>query len=107
MGKVRAQQADGGVWANAWDVFRRTPSRGGRGHRAAVDVVVCFGCGGISRFSGIYIFKLARVYTTAGCERPRAVSVDLVKGLRQPANLPTENSCLPIPTRCTMYCAPT
>ena len=28
------------VWANAWDVFRRTPSRGGRGCRGAVD----FGC---------------------------------------------------------------
>ena len=36
-----------GVRANAWDVFRRTPSRGGRGRRAAVDFVVCFGCGGI------------------------------------------------------------
>ena len=24
------------AWANAWDVFRRTPSRGGRGRRAAV-----------------------------------------------------------------------
>ena len=26
------------VWANAWDAFRRTPSRGGRGRRAAVDL---------------------------------------------------------------------
>ena len=26
------------VWANAWDVFRRTPSRGGPGRRAAVDL---------------------------------------------------------------------
>ena len=26
------------VRANAWDVFRRTPSRGGRGCRAAVDL---------------------------------------------------------------------
>ena len=26
------------VWANAWDVFRRTPSRGGRGRRAAADL---------------------------------------------------------------------
>ena len=34
------------VWANAWDVFRRAPSRGGRGRRAAVDIVVCFGRGG-------------------------------------------------------------
>ena len=37
----------GRVWANAWDVFRRTPSRVGHGRRAAVDFVVCFGCGGI------------------------------------------------------------
>ena len=35
---------------NAWDVFRRTPSQGGRGRRVAVDSVVCFGCGGISCF---------------------------------------------------------
>ena len=41
----------GRVWANAWDVFCLPPSRGGRGRRAAVDFVVCFGCGGIfSRF---------------------------------------------------------
>ena len=26
------------VWANAWDVFRRTPSRGSRGRRVAVDL---------------------------------------------------------------------
>ena len=26
------------VWANEWDVFRCTPSRGGRGRRAAVDI---------------------------------------------------------------------
>ena len=33
----------GPVLANAWDVFRLTPSRGRRGRRAAVDFVVCFG----------------------------------------------------------------
>ena len=33
------------VWANAWDVFRRAPSRVGRGRRAAVNFVVCFGWG--------------------------------------------------------------
>ena len=26
------------VWANAWDLFRRTPSRGGRGRRSAVEL---------------------------------------------------------------------
>ena len=39
----------GRVWANAWDVFRRTPSRVGRGRRAAVDFVVCIGSGGFFR----------------------------------------------------------
>ena len=33
----------GRVWANAWDVFRHPQSRGGRGRRAAVGFVVCFG----------------------------------------------------------------
>ena len=66
---------------------------------------MCFGCGGISCFPGIHVCKF--VHTTSGCERPRAVSVDSVKGQRQPANLPTENSRPPIPTRCTIYCAPT
>ena len=46
----------GREWANAWDVFRRTPSRGGRGRRAAVNFVVCFGCGGISLFS-LFFFR--------------------------------------------------
>ena len=26
------------LWANVWDVFRRTPSRSGCGRRAAVDL---------------------------------------------------------------------
>ena len=43
------------VWANAWEVFRRTPYRGGRGRRAVVDFVVCFGCGGISFFSFFFV----------------------------------------------------
>ena len=38
------------VWTNAWDVYRRVPSRGGRGHRDAVDFVVCLGGAG-------FIFK--------------------------------------------------
>ena len=56
-------------------------------------------------FSMILYFQY--VHTTSGCERPRAVGVDSVKGLRQPANMPTENLRPPIPTRCTIYCAPT
>ena len=39
----------GRVWVNAWDVFSRMPSRVGRGRRAAVDFVVCFGWGGFFR----------------------------------------------------------
>ena len=34
------------VWATAWDVFRRAQPRDGRGRRADVDFVVCFGWGG-------------------------------------------------------------
>ena len=37
----------GRVWSNACDVFRRAPSRGGHGRRAAVDFVVRFGLGGL------------------------------------------------------------
>ena len=44
------------VWANAWDVFRRAPSRGGRGRRAAVDIVVYFGCGGFFR---VFFFRFS------------------------------------------------
>ena len=47
------------MWANAWDVFHLTPSRGGRGRRAAVNFVVCFGCGGISFFS-FFFFERTR-----------------------------------------------
>ena len=38
------------VWASAWDVFRRAPSRVGRGRRAAVAFVVCFGWSSFFRF---------------------------------------------------------
>ena len=37
----------GRVRANAWDVFRRALYRDGRGCRAAVDIVMCFGWGGL------------------------------------------------------------
>ena len=63
--------------------------------------------GFVSCVSGSYMFKFVHVYTSAGCERPRAVSVNSVKELRQPANLPTENSPPPIPTKCIIYFAPT
>ena len=77
------------------DVFPCMPSRVGRGHRAAVAFVGCFGWGGF--FSRVFSMSLHFQIRTS-----RAVSVDSVKGLRQPANLPAENSCPRIPTRCTV-----
>ena len=60
----------GRVWANAWDVFRRTPSRGGRGRRAAVDFVVCFGWGRF--FRGFFVFRFFFLQTqTASCASMR------------------------------------
>ena len=68
-------------------------------------------------FGGAFFFRVFHefsssnwftdVYTTAGCERPRAGSVDSVNGLRQTSNLPAENSYPPMPTRCTTYAFPT
>ena len=55
------------VWANAWDVFRRAPSRRGRGGQVAVDVVVCFW---VRRtFSWIFFFERTRpaASTTTPC----------------------------------------
>ena len=52
------------VWANAWDVFHCTPSRGGRGRRAAVDLfrgVFCLVFGWISCF--FCSFSLLRTHT--------------------------------------------
>ena len=40
----------------AWDVFPCTPSRGGRGRRAAVDFVVCFECGNIYMHFFVFFF---------------------------------------------------
>ena len=56
----RGIYGSGRVWANAWDVFRRAPCRGGRGRWAAVGFVVCFGCGGISCFFSFFFFERKR-----------------------------------------------
>ena len=42
------------MWAIAWDVFHHMPSQGGRGRRAAVDFVVCFGWGGFFFFCSFF-----------------------------------------------------
>ena len=85
----------GRIWTNAWDVVFRAMSRGGRGRRAAVDFVVCFGRGGF--FSLVFSMSLHLQIRTS-----RAISVDEVKGMRQPVNLPTENARPPISTMCTV-----
>ena len=45
------------VWAAAWDVLRRVPSRVGRGGRASVDFVVRYGLGGF--YGGFFVFNEA------------------------------------------------
>ena len=66
----------GRVWAHAWDVFPRMPSRVGRGRRAAVDFVVCFGWGGFfsvcfSFFVFVFFFERTR---PAASMRPSCLS---------------------------------
>ena len=48
------------VWDTAWDVFRRAPSRVGRGGRAARDFVVCFGLGGFLTFLFLFLMRQGR-----------------------------------------------
>ena len=53
----------GELWSNAWDVFRRAPSRGGRGRQAAVDFMVYFDWGGFLRevfFRFFFAFERTR-----------------------------------------------
>ena len=45
------------VRATAWDVFRRAPSRVGRGGRAAVDFVMCIGWGGFFSFFFSFLMR--------------------------------------------------
>ena len=40
--------------------LRRTTPRGGRNRPAAADLVVCFGCGGISCFFSLFFFERTR-----------------------------------------------
>ena len=45
------------VWAAAWDMFHRAPSRVGRGGRAAVDFVVGFVLGGFHRGFSSFLMR--------------------------------------------------
>ena len=60
----------GRVWANAWQAFRRTPSRDVGGRRAAVDFVVCFECGGV-----YFVFSMIGFAFSNSCTRPLAARV--------------------------------
>ena len=69
----------GRVWANERDVFHCTFSRGGRGHRAAVDFVGCFGCGGISFFFVVFFYSNAHGLLQIRCRLASFTSL-LVRG---------------------------
>ena len=89
----------GRVWANAWDVF----------FARRLEVIAVAGLMWVSwcAFGWAGFFRAFSMSLHFQIRRPRAVSVDWVRGLRQPANLPTENSRPLIPTRCPVWCAPT
>ena len=61
----------GRVWANAWQAFRPTPSRGVRGRWPAVDFVVCLECGS----SVYFIFSMIGFAFSNSCTRPLAARV--------------------------------
>ena len=64
----------GRVWANAWDVFHRAPSRVGRGRRAAVDFVVCLGGAGFFVFCFFRFFFSFERKRSAASMRPSLAS---------------------------------
>ena len=79
------------------------PSCGARFVVVCLEVVAVAGlCGFRGVFSVGRDFYVLSVSLHFQIPRPRAVSLESVKGLRQPANLPSENSRPPIPTRCTV-----
>ena len=47
---------------NAWDLLHRAASRVGRGRRAVVFWVVCFGCGGISFLCSLFLLGTHMAY---------------------------------------------
>ena len=83
-------------------------TRGMRFVAPCPEVVVVAGlmCVSWCVFGGadFFVLSISLLFQIRG---PRTVSVDSVKGVGQPVSLPTENSRPPIPTRCTVYCAPT
>ena len=80
----------GRVWANAWDVFRRATSRGGRGRRAAVDMVVCFGRGGFLLFLVFSTFFFERTRPTASMKPPCLIYISTSRGKADGAKRPRQ-----------------
>ena len=79
-------------------------TRGVRFVAVCLEVVAVAGLMWVSWcvFGGAGFFCFFQVTTISNSYTQTAVSVYLAKGFRQPANLPTENSRPPFPTRCTV-----
>ena len=59
-------------------MVRRAPSRDGRGRRAAVDFVVCFGCGEVFLcFLSIFSFSFERIWPAASISLPCLVYLSI------------------------------
>ena len=69
----------GRVWANAWNVFHPAPSRVGRGRRATVNFVVCFGWGEVFWCSDwheiVFLFPLHLRPVETLCRTPQAAAL--------------------------------
>ena len=72
----------GRVWADAWGVFLRAPSRVGRGRRAAVDLVMCFGWGGIFPCFVFVFFFFERTRPAASMRLPCLIYLSTSTGVR-------------------------
>ena len=85
----------GRVSTKAWDAFRRTPSPGDRDRRAAVDIVVCLGCGGISGFRRF--FSLERTRPAASMRPPCLIYISTITVVRTGSQYSINMSvCLPV-----------
>ena len=78
-------------------------TRGARFFAVSLEVVAVAGLMWVSwcdsHGAGFFVLSISLHFQIP---RPRAVRMESVKGLQQPANLLTENSRPPIPARCTV-----
>ena len=63
-------------------MFRHAPSRGGRGRRAAVDFVVCFGWGGFVFVCFFRFLFFGRTQLAASMRKPCLVYLSTITGVR-------------------------